>query len=61
MKTSGASILLNDLKYLVSEFTVAELSDLLTQAGGSPIFTNFLKPIVAIIKEAASQALVHQI
>jgi hypothetical protein len=37
MKTSGASILLNDLKHLVSEFTVAELSDLLTQAVGSPI------------------------
>ena len=60
VKTSGASILLNDMKHLVAEYTVFQLSDLLTQAGWQPLQTNFLRPIVALIREAASESLVYQ-
>jgi hypothetical protein len=37
VKTSAVSILLNNKKSLVADYSVSQMSDLLTQAGDSPI------------------------
>lgn len=50
IKKNGASILLNNMNHLVADYTVLQLSDLLTQAGGQLFQTNFLIKIVALIR-----------
>ena len=44
VKTTAVGIILQDMKNLINDYSVSQLSDLLTQAGGSPIQTNFLHP-----------------
>jgi hypothetical protein len=45
------------MRFLVQDYTVVQLSDLLTQACGVPLSTNFLKNTVALVREATTQAL----
>ena len=54
-KTYACSMLLNEIRFLVLDYTVAQLSDLLTQASGVAITTNFSKNPVALVREAATQ------
>ena len=54
-KTYACSMLLNEIRFLVLDYTVAQLSDLLTQASGVAI-TTFLNNPVALVREAATQA-----
>ena len=57
-KTNAAFMVLNSMRFLVADYTVAQISDLLTQASGQPLTTNFLKNTVALVREASTQSLI---
>ena len=51
-------MILNEMKFLVQDYNLAQLSDLLTQASGVALTTNFIKNPVALVREGMTQALI---
>jgi hypothetical protein len=59
-KTNAATMIINSMRFIVQDYTVAQISDLLTQASGQPLTTNSLKNTVALVREATTQSLLFE-